>query len=97
MLRGQGHHVHTALSGPEALAILGSGTTIDLLVTDQAMPGMTGVQLAREIRSSRPRLPILLVSGYSELIKESGETLARLDKPFSADQLAAAVAEVMVL
>ncbi|RZL52497.1 MAG: response regulator, partial [Sphingomonas sp.] len=38
---------------------------IDLLVTDHLMPGMTGVELAREIVARRPGLPVLVVSGYS--------------------------------
>jgi CheY-like chemotaxis protein len=55
---------------------------------------MTGTDLADAIRSSRPHLPVLLVSGYAEHDGiEPG--LPRLTKPFRADELAASLAELM--
>ena len=61
------------------------------MITDHAMPKMTGADLARQIAARRPGLPILLATGYAEL--PAGDTgLPRLSKPFRQDALAAAVA-----
>ena len=67
MLEDLGHVVTEAHSGKHALDLLESDQTIDMMVTDQAMPGMTGTQLAAIARRQRPGLPILLVSGYADL------------------------------
>jgi signal transduction histidine kinase len=83
MLQDLGHHVIEAPSGRKALDILRDGAAIDLVVTDQAMPGMTGMQLADEIRTSWPDLPIILATGYAELPKSNGLVLPRLNKPYS--------------
>ena len=96
MLSEAGHEVVEAAGGAEALDLLGSGRRFDLLVTDFAMPGMDGAQLAAAARSSDPNLRILFVTGYAK-----GDALADwehggatvLDKPFTAAQLARAVAD----
>ncbi|MBB5693074.1 MHYT domain-containing protein [Muricoccus pecuniae] len=92
MLEDSGHTVLQAASGGEALASLGAGLRVDLLVTDQAMPGMTGTQLAEAVRARMPGLPILLVTGYADLPEGAGEGVSRLNKPFTQAALAAAVA-----
>jgi signal transduction histidine kinase len=91
MLRDCGHRVIEALSPRKALEILGSGTAVDVVVTDQAMPGMTGTELAAVIRKSWPRLPVLLVTGYAELPKGDGVELPQVRKPFDQEELAAAI------
>ena len=58
--------VSEASTGEEALALLKADDGIDVLVTDFAMPGMTGADLARLVRRHRPGLPILVVTGYAE-------------------------------
>jgi len=93
MLEELGHEVLQAGSGKDALAILGD-RAIDLVLTDYAMPRMTGRQLAEAVRSGWPDLPILMVSGYAELPPNEIWTGARLAKPFREDQLARAIAEV---
>ncbi len=61
---------------------------IDLVITDQAMPNMTGVALAREIHRDRPDLPVVLASGYAEMPEGAKhDILARLEKPFSHEDL----------
>ena len=56
----------TASSGAEALAVTTSRAgEIDLLVSDAVMPGMAGLELARQLRVERPELPILFVSGWA--------------------------------
>lgn len=89
MLEDLGHEPIEAESGPEALAILASGQHIDILVTDHAMPGMTGTELAARVRAERPGLPIALATGYAELPNGERVDLPRLAKPFRQEDLAA--------
>ena len=86
MLEDLGHRVFTAMSGREALEILAK-QPVDLLITDQAMPGMTGYQLAEAVRERRPNMPIILASGYAELPAGSNLALHRLAKPFWQSEL----------
>ncbi|MGA8627690.1 MAG: PAS domain S-box protein, partial [Pseudolabrys sp.] len=67
MLEDLGHAVFEAYSGKEALEILRREDSIDLVVTDQAMPKMTGTELAKVIRSEWPDIPVLLATGYADL------------------------------
>ena len=71
MLKDLGHRVIEAPSGRRALEILRAGTPIDVVVSDEAMPGMRGTELAVEIRASWPDLPVILATGYAELPKGS--------------------------
>jgi CheY-like chemotaxis protein len=90
-----GHRVFQAPSGRRALEILRSGTAVDLVLTDQAMPGMTGLQLAAAIRASWPDLPIMLTTGYADLPDRDGLNLPRLVKPYGQEEMAAAIAALM--
>ena len=93
MLEDLGHRVVEVNSGAKALNALLKDEQIDLVITDHAMPGMTGAELARQIRVSRPELPIILASGYAEIPDEEGVAdLVRLGKPFAQSQLASAIA-----
>jgi signal transduction histidine kinase len=93
MLEDLGHVVSEALSGARALDMLRLGLQVDVVVTDHAMPGMTGTELARQIRQHWPDLPIILASGYAELPIDTVPDLPRLSKPFLLDELAAAIAK----
>jgi CheY-like chemotaxis protein len=96
MLEDFGHEVLGVSSGEGALEILRKrAMPIDLVIADQVMPGMTGLQLARELRAVRPGLPVLLATGYGELPPGSEGILPRLTKPFSQQQLAEATAACM--
>jgi PAS domain S-box-containing protein len=95
MLEDLGHTVIEARSGPEALQTLASDLAIDLMVTDQAMPNMTGLQLAEQARALRPGLAIILATGYAQLPPNADPTLERLAKPFTQAELAAAVGLVL--
>ena len=86
MLEDMGHTVCEASSGAQALAFLAE-RNIDLIVTDQAMPQMTGSQLADIVRDRWPGVPIVLATGYSELPPEARADLLRLSKPFGERQL----------
>ena len=88
LLEDLGHEVIEAGSGRDALAVLSDNDEIDLVITDQAMPNMTGVELAREVHRLKPKLPVVLASGYAELPEGAkDEIVARLEKPFSDQQL----------
>jgi PAS domain S-box-containing protein len=93
MLEDLGHKVFEASSGREALDILRREKAIDLVISDQAMPHMTGLQLAEAIKSEWPTLPIILATGYSEL--PPGADLPKLAKPFLQHDLAKAIAGVV--
>lgn len=94
LVRG-GHHVTTASSPAEAIALVDGGLTYDLLVTDLMLPEMTGQQLAALLT---PRVPArtLFISGYTEaaLGDANGvlpEGVAFLQKPFVPAGLLAAI------
>ena len=94
MLEELGHTVTSASSGKQALEILRREPDVDLVITDQAMPQMTGVQLADAIRRQWPDLPVVLATGYAELEPGAARTLRKLSKPFSEAELAAEIARV---
>jgi len=93
MLMDLGYEVIEAGSAEEALKIVRDGLRPDLLVTDHLMPGMSGVELARNLRSSNPKLPILIISGYAEAEGVAPE-LPRLTKPFRNAELAESLAAI---
>ncbi|WHQ68540.1 PAS domain S-box protein [Methylorubrum extorquens] len=96
MLEDLGHEVLEATSGQQALRILRrSAETIDLVITDQIMPGMTGVQLIEVIRAAHSELPVILASGYTELPEDKLTGLVRLGKPFEQADLARALVTIM--
>ena len=95
LLEDLGHTVIKALSGPDALDILRDGKAVDVMITDYAMPGMTGLQLAEEARRLRPGLPILLATGYADLPADTTLDLPRLSKPYQQRQLAEQVAHLL--
>jgi PAS domain S-box-containing protein len=92
MLEDLGHRVFTAASGRQALEIL-RGEAIDLLITDQAMPQLTGLQLIEAARAEHPGLLAILATGYAELPAGSTTAVVRLEKPFLQSQLERAIAE----
>ena len=95
MLQYLGHSVVVASSGAHALDALHSHPKIDLVITDHAMPGMTGLQLATEIRQIRGNLPVILATGYAEVPSGDANGMARLDKPYRVETLADLIASVM--
>jgi CheY-like chemotaxis protein len=85
--------VFEATTGKQALAILRREKSIRLLITDQAMPHMTGVQLADTVRVGWPNLPIVVATGYAELPPEAGANVLMLAKPFRAGDLEKVIAK----
>lgn len=91
MLEDLGHTVVEASSAKAALESLRGQSDIDLIITDQAMPQMTGLQLAELVKTDFPEMPIILATGYAELPPGIVARVVKLNKPFSEDDLAQAV------
>ena len=91
LLEDLGHKVISAASGKQALQVLNAGHDIELVVVDQAMPGMTGTELIKEIRARWPDMPIVLATGYGELPPGTFVDV-KLTKPFGQEELGQAIA-----
>jgi len=87
MLEDLGHHVFQATSGKHALKLLAQHPEVEVLITDHAMPNMTGAELATSVQTIAPSLPIVLATGYAELPAGLATTLTRLAKPFTQREL----------
>lgn len=94
-LTDMGYEVIEADCGEKALEQLSSHPDIGLIITDQAMPNMTGSELAERVADLRPGMPIILATGYGELPKSRNCRMVKLAKPFNEDQLTAALAEAL--
>jgi PAS domain S-box-containing protein len=93
MLEELGHTVFQTSSGADALRLLEEGR-VDLVVTDHAMPGMTGAQLADAIEQRLPGLPVIIITGFAELPPHASRR-PRLDKPFRQADLARILASTL--
>jgi CheY-like chemotaxis protein len=91
MLLDLGHSVTEAQSAAHALKLLETDMPFDIVVTDYAMPGMNGFELAQQIKRNNPRLPIVLATGYAELPADRSIEFGHLSKPYTANELAAAL------
>jgi signal transduction histidine kinase len=87
LLEAIGHQVVEAASAEIAIDMLERKENIDLVMTDYAMPGMTGLELANYVRRFRPELPVLLVTGFADLPDPSLPNVTRLSKPYRQAQL----------
>jgi CheY-like chemotaxis protein len=92
MIEDLGHNVLPVDSGAEALALLRRDDTPDLVITDQVMPHMSGLQLAEIIKSEWPDLPVIIATGYADLPPGGGINFPRLTKPYTQAELARSVA-----
>ena len=95
LLEDLGHTVFEASTGEHALSVFEKHGDIDLIVTDQAMPGMTGIQLAELVNERRPNTPMILATGYGELPANFRKGVVKLGKPFNQAELEEAVNEAM--
>ena len=97
MLNFDGHLVETATNGKDALAMLEKGQ-FDLVITDFAMPGMKGDELAAAIKARSPNQPVVMITAYAEMLQASGNRLTGVDlvigKPFLLENLREAIAKV---
>jgi len=100
ILADLGYEVTSRTSGMEALSLLKEDISrFDLIVTDQTMPEMTGMDLAREILAIRPEMPVILCTGYSSLVNEKKARSAGIGdflmKPYTRKELSEAVGRVL--
>jgi CheY-like chemotaxis protein len=95
MLEDLGHGVIAATSGKQALDILGKHGSVDLVITDYAMPQMTGLELAKTIKKQWPDVPVIIATGFAEMAERVAESFPKLAKPFTEDELAEALDRVI--
>jgi len=88
MLDDLGHTGIAASSGKKALEILRQQDSVDLVITDYAMPQMTGLELADAIKKEWPELPVIIATGFAEMEPETGPDVPKLAKPFTQAELA---------
>jgi diguanylate cyclase (GGDEF)-like protein/PAS domain S-box-containing protein len=91
LLRRDGHLILTANSGPEGLAVLAEHK-VDIIISDQRMPGMTGVEFLRAAKVNHPDTIRIVLSGYTELQSvtdaiNEGAIYRFLTKPWEDHQL----------
>ncbi len=88
-LREDGHEAIVALNGAHAVEKFDAG--FDLVITDQSMPEMNGVQLARAVKERWPDLPVILLTGFGEEMQAQGHHPEYVDmvlaKPVSSTEL----------
>lgn len=94
MLSELGYGHIEAANGQEAIQQLHDGDGIDLLLTDYAMPGMTGMELCKQSLAIKPELRIVLMTGYADSAALSAGNLTILSKPFTLSQLASVIINV---
>jgi len=95
-LERDGYHVLQAAGPREAIELVESGRAIDLLITDLAMPEMSGAELVAHLRPNRPALKVLYVSGRLDGLCDSlADTEGVLQKPFTRGELGDAVSSLL--
>jgi len=98
MLAFDGHDVVTTNDAKEALGIFDKDK-FDLIITDYAMPGMKGDELAAAIKAKSPQQPIVMITAYAEMLQSSGKKLTGVDflvsKPFLLEHLREAISSVL--
>jgi CheY-like chemotaxis protein len=97
LLKGCGYAVKVAHRAKVALDVLAAGEPVDLVFSDIVMPGgMSGLDLAAEIRRRFPQVPILLTTGYSDAVpKAAANDLPLITKPYAADALCEQISAMM--
>jgi CheY-like chemotaxis protein len=100
VLERGGHSVREAADGVAALELLeAAGGEIDAVLTDVVMPKLSGPELATELRRTRPKLPVVFMSGYPEQMFARDQGLepgtALVEKPFTARALLDAVGRAL--
>jgi PAS domain S-box-containing protein len=95
VLQDLGHRVTEVASADDALRVLETHDDIDMLITDHAMPGMTGAQLVSEVNIRWPSLPVVLATGYAEIPTDLSDGATRLSKPYDRMGLVDAISKAM--
>ena len=88
ILADLGYDTTLAKNANEALKLLDEANPFDVVFSDVIMPGMNGLDLGREIRRRYPEVPVVLTSGYSEVLAEEGRHgFDLIQKPYAAEEL----------
>ena len=95
MLEDLGYRVTEVHSGQSAISALLDGARPDLLITDFAMPQMSGAELSVRVRALLPEVPILIVTGYADLGSGQQFDVPKLSKPYTQEQLSAEVRRLL--
>jgi CheY-like chemotaxis protein len=85
VLESKGYEVLTAASGKQALGLLAQHS-VDLVLSDHLMPGLTGAELARQIKAQKPELPVILISAVNEIPADAAYAdlfMSKLDGPMA--------------
>jgi len=94
ILQKHGYRTVAAESGEEALKLLANGG-IDLVLSDQMMPGITGTELIRAVKASSPDIPVILISGVNEIPADASCADCFVSKAGGPELLFKAVEEVL--
>lgn len=94
VLEKAGHEVISATSGAGALEILES-RSVDLVLTDLLMPGMTGAELAQRVKRQQPSMPLIIFSGVNEFPPADSQADLFLSKLEGPDFLCEKVAQIL--
>jgi CheY-like chemotaxis protein len=89
-----GYRALQAASGQDALELLEGGVgSVDLLIADYAMPGMSGTELAQAVRGKWPELPVIVITGYADAtgFDDQFDQAILLRKPFRINELGTAI------
>jgi CheY-like chemotaxis protein len=99
-LQMDGHSIKTAQTGHEAIG-KASAETFDLVITDRAMPDVNGDLVARAVKKHHPETPVILMTGFGDLMKDEGEHPEGVDiilsKPATVREMRRGIAEAMAL
>jgi CheY-like chemotaxis protein len=85
VLESKGYEVLTAASGQQALGLLAQHQ-VDLVLSDHLMPGLTGAELARQIKVQMPEMPVILISAVNEVPVDAAYAdlfMSKLDGPMA--------------
>ena len=94
ILQKQGYQVVTAASGLEALELL-DRANVNLVLSDQMMPGMSGTELTKSVKAMRPTMPVILISGVNEIPADAGHADRFISKVGGPELLFQTVLEVL--
>jgi CheY-like chemotaxis protein len=94
MLAFDGHKVTAVYNAKDALSRL-EQDAFDLVITDFAMPGMQGNELANRVKQMHPKMPIVMITAYAEMLDSKKDLLGCVDclisKPFMMEDLRNAI------
>lgn len=95
VLQKAGFEVITANSAKQALELLAS-RRVDLVLSDQLMPGTTGTELAQRVKAINPKLPVVIVSGVNELPADAGNADLFISKLEGPAYLSEKISDVLI-